>query len=137
MLGPNVAQVLHIHYFGSLDLLIHVPFQLHVKHTSLQSAWHSYLTLSVLPGTHLHLSGVQHVRVKCLSQGFLQKPVQSGDRICTTGSGCYKVPRSSHRARCSDSNFKFIILLFPIYLVFSKLYNYKSWITFTLSFSTV
>ena len=28
-----------------------------------------HITISVLPGTHLHLSPVKHVRMKCLSQG--------------------------------------------------------------------
>ena len=51
----------------SLDLLIHVPFQLPGEHTVLQPFWRIELivsiVISVLPGTHLHL------RVKCLAQG--------------------------------------------------------------------
>ena len=53
---------------SSLDLLLRVPFQLHGVHTVLQLFWRIelivYIAISVLPGTHLYLSQVKHVRVK-------------------------------------------------------------------------
>ena len=55
----------------SLDLFIHVPFQLHGEHTVLQPFWRIelivHIAISVLPGTHFHLSQVKHLRVKCLA----------------------------------------------------------------------
>ena len=57
----------------SLDQLICVPFQLHREHTVLQPFRHIeiivHIAISVLPGTHFHLSQVKHLRVKCLAQG--------------------------------------------------------------------
>ena len=53
-----------------------MPFQLHVygEHTVLQAFRRIELIVhiasSVLPGTHLHLSQVKHVSVKCLVQGL-------------------------------------------------------------------
>ena len=57
----------------SLDLFIRVPFQLHGKHTVLQPFRRYelivHIAISVLPGTHFHLSQVKHWRVKYLAQG--------------------------------------------------------------------
>ena len=57
----------------SLDLFIRVPFQLHEEHTVLQPFRRIelivHIAISVLPGTHFHLSQVKHLRVKCLAQG--------------------------------------------------------------------
>ena len=57
----------------SLDLFIHVPFQLPGEHTVLQPFRRIelivHIAISVLPGTHFHLSQVKHLRVKCLAQG--------------------------------------------------------------------
>ena len=57
----------------SLDLFIHVPFQLPGEHTVLQPFRRIelivHIAISVLPGTHFHLSRVKHLRVKCLAQG--------------------------------------------------------------------
>ena len=57
----------------SLDLFIRVPFQLHGEHTVLQPFRRIelivHIAISVLPGTHFHLSQVEHLRVKCLAQG--------------------------------------------------------------------
>ena len=57
----------------SLDLFIRVPFQLHREHTVLQTFQRIelivHIAISVLPGTHFHLSQVKHLRVKCLAQG--------------------------------------------------------------------
>ena len=57
----------------SLVLFIHVPFQLPEEHTVLQSFRRIelivHIAISVLPGTHFHLSQVEHLRVKCLAQG--------------------------------------------------------------------
>ena len=52
-----------------------VPFQFHRGHrrTVLQPfrriKFIVHIAISVLPGTHFHLSEVKHLRVKCLSQG--------------------------------------------------------------------
>ena len=60
-------------YPRSLDLLIRVLFQLYGEHTVLQPfrciELIVYIVISVLPGTHFHLSQVKHLRVKCLAQG--------------------------------------------------------------------
>ena len=57
----------------SLDLFIRVPFQLNGEHTVLQPFRRIelivHIVISVLPGTHFHLSQVKHLRVKCLAQG--------------------------------------------------------------------
>ena len=57
----------------SLDLVIRVLFQLHGEHTVLQPFRRIelivHIAISVLPGTHFHLSQVKHLRVKCLAQG--------------------------------------------------------------------
>ena len=57
----------------SLDLFIRVPFQLHGEHTVLQPFQRIelivHIAISVLLGTHLHLSQVKHFRVNCLAQG--------------------------------------------------------------------
>ena len=57
----------------SLDLFIRVPFQLHGEHTVLQPFRRMelivHIAISVLPGTHFHLSQVKHLKVKCLAQG--------------------------------------------------------------------
>ena len=57
----------------SLDLFIREPFQLHEEHTVLQPFRRIklivHIAISVLPGTHFHLSQVKHLRVKCLAQG--------------------------------------------------------------------
>ena len=57
----------------SLDLFIRVPFQLHREHTVLQPfrriALIVHIAISVLSGTHFHLSQVKHLRVKCFVQG--------------------------------------------------------------------
>ena len=57
----------------SLNLFIHVPFQLPGEHTVLQPFRRIelivHIAISILPGTHFHLSQVKHLRVKCLAQG--------------------------------------------------------------------
>ena len=57
----------------SLDLFIRVLFQLHGEHTVLQPFRRIelivHIAISVLPGTHFHLSQVKYLRVKCLAQG--------------------------------------------------------------------
>ena len=57
----------------SLDLFIRVPFQLHWENTVLQPFRRIelivHIAISVLPGTHFHLSQVKHLRVKCRAQG--------------------------------------------------------------------
>ena len=56
----------------SLDLFIHVTFQLHREHTVQQPFPYTELivhnAISVLLGIYLQLSQVKHVRVKCLAQ---------------------------------------------------------------------
>ena len=56
----------------SLDLLIHVPFQLPAEHRVLQPFRRIelivHIAISALPGTHFYLSQVRHLRVKCLAQ---------------------------------------------------------------------
>ena len=52
---------------SDLDLFIHVSFQLHGEHTVLHPFRH--ITISVLPGTHSHLSQVKHMRMKYLAEG--------------------------------------------------------------------
>ena len=51
----------------------HVPVQLPGEHTVLQPFRRIelivHIAISVLPGTHFHLSQVKHLRVKCLAQG--------------------------------------------------------------------
>ena len=53
----------------SLNRFIRVSFQLHGEHTVLQPCRHiqfiEHISLSVLPGTHSHLSQAKHVRVPC------------------------------------------------------------------------
>ena len=60
----------------SLDLFIRVPFQLHGEHAVLQPFRHIeliiHIAISVLPGTHFHLSQVKHLRVKCLAKEATQ-----------------------------------------------------------------
>ena len=57
----------------SLDLFIHMPFQLPAEHKVLQPFRRIelivHIAISALPGTHFHLSQVRHLRVKCLAQG--------------------------------------------------------------------
>ena len=57
----------------SLDLFIFVPFQLHGEHTVLQPFRHIelivHIPISVLSGTHFHLSQVKHLTAKCIAQG--------------------------------------------------------------------
>ena len=58
---------------ASPDLFIHVPFQFPGEHTVLQPFRRIelivHIAISVLPGTHFHLSQVKHLRVKSLAQG--------------------------------------------------------------------
>ena len=65
---------LHTYYPWSLDLFIHVSFQLpfcSIHHLQPFQRWEiiTHIAISVLPGTHLHPSQVKHGRVKCLAQG--------------------------------------------------------------------
>ena len=57
----------------SLDLFIREQLQLHGEHTVLQPFRRIelivHIAISVLPGTHFHLSQLKHLRVKCLAQG--------------------------------------------------------------------
>ena len=57
----------------SLDLFIRGPFQLHGEHKILQLFRRIelivHIAISVLLGTHFHLSQVKQLRVKCLAQG--------------------------------------------------------------------
>ena len=102
----------------SLDLFIREPFQLHGEHTVLQPFRRIelivHIAISVLPGTHFHLSQVKHLRVKCLAQGhniltmsqdwegrnmiFLWKLCTSGIRNRTAGSDIGRALRSNHCA---------------------------------------
>ena len=56
----------------SLDLFIRVSFQLPGEHTVLRPFRRIelivHIAITVLPGTHFHLSQVKHLRVKCLAQ---------------------------------------------------------------------
>ena len=55
---------------SSLDLFIRVPFQLQREHTVLQPFRRiELIAISVIPGTHFHLSQLKHLMVKCLAQG--------------------------------------------------------------------
>ena len=57
----------------SLECFICVPFQLQIEHTVLQSfrriEFVVNIAISVLPGTHFHLSLVKHLTVECIDQG--------------------------------------------------------------------
>ena len=57
-----------------MDLLIRVPFQLHGEHTVLQPFLRIeliiHIAITVLTGSHFHLSQVNQLRVKCLAQGL-------------------------------------------------------------------
>ena len=67
------CSVLFTHYPWSLVLSINVPFPIPfgANSTAAISALKTNRThaISVLPGPHLHLSQVKHIRVKCLPQG--------------------------------------------------------------------
>ena len=69
----SISSDFYIYPLVTGPLLIHVPSQLHGEHTVLQPFRRIelclYIAISVLPGTHLHLSQVKHLRVKCLVQG--------------------------------------------------------------------
>ena len=66
-----------VHGNGTLKYLTtricYVPFQLHGEHTVFQPFRRIelivHIAISVLPGTHFHLSKVKHLRVKCLARG--------------------------------------------------------------------
>ena len=77
----------------SLDLLIHVPFQLPGEHTVLQPFQRIelivHIVISVLPGTHYHLNQVKHLR---LDQGH------TGIRKRKACSDIGRAPRSNHCA---------------------------------------
>ena len=66
---------LHTHYPWSLDLLIHIPFQFsffrNIQHFQPfpRKEPIAHIAISVTPNTHLHLSQVMRVRVKCLVKG--------------------------------------------------------------------
>ena len=90
----------------SLRLLIRVPFQFNGELTVRQPFRRIeliiHLAISILPGTHFHLSQVKHLRVKCLAQDktskqcprierretwyFSRNPTPSGIRSRTAGS---------------------------------------------------
>ena len=90
----------------------------HGEHTVLQPSWRIelivHIAISVLPGTHFHLSQVKHLRVKCLAQNttswqcpqiergetwyFSENPAPSGIRNRTAGSDIGRAPRSNHCA---------------------------------------
>ena len=57
---------------SSLGLFIHVPSQLQGEHTALRPFRRIepiiHIAISVLPGTHFHMSQVKHLRVECLAQ---------------------------------------------------------------------
>ena len=57
----------------SLVLFIRVPFHLQREHTVLQPFLRIerivHIAISVIPGTHFHLSQLKHLMVKCLDQG--------------------------------------------------------------------
>ena len=103
----------------SLDLFIRVPSQLHGEHTILQPFRRIeliiHIAISVLSGTHFHLSRVKHMRVECLAQGhnietisqywerrnmiyFSENLAPSGIRNRTAGSDIGKAPRSNYYA---------------------------------------
>ena len=67
----TVLCAIHTYYPWSLDLFIHVIFQLPVLECTTIPAISvlgtNHMVISV-PGNHLHLSQVKHVRVKCLVQ---------------------------------------------------------------------
>ena len=69
----KILQVMLFDIFThALDLFLRVPF-FHGEHTVLQPFRRIELivhtAISVLPGTHFHLSQVKLLRVKCLAQG--------------------------------------------------------------------
>ena len=88
----------------SLGLLVRVPGQLQGEHTVLQPFRRIELTIhiviSLLPGTHVYLSQVKHVRVKCLSQGH---SIETMSRYCTKLRPCNAEWESS--LACLDSVF--------------------------------
>ena len=95
----------------SLDLFIRVPFQLLGEHTVLQPFRRIelivHIAISVLPGTHFHLSQVKHLRAECLAQGHniltmsqdsSENYAPSGIRNRTADSDIGRAPRSNHCA---------------------------------------
>ena len=102
----------------SLDLFIRVSFLLHGENTVLQPFRRIelivHIAISVLPGTHFHLSQVKHLRVKCLGQGhniltmsqdwegrnmlFLWKFCTKRDSKPHGSSEIGRAPRSNHCA---------------------------------------
>ena len=67
----------------SLDPFVRVPFQVHGEHTVLRPFRRIDLIVhtatSVLPGIHLHLSQVKHIKVKCLAQGHNIETMERGE----------------------------------------------------------
>ena len=85
----------------SLDLFIRVPSQLHGEHTVLQPFRRieliTHYVISVLPGTHFHLSQVRHLRVPCpRTQHRNNIPLLRGrNKICLWKS-CTKRDKKPH-----------------------------------------
>ena len=109
----------------SLYLFSRVPSQLHGEHTVLQPLRRIeliiHISISVLPGTHFHLSQVKHLIVKCLAQGhnietvpqnwderhiiFLWKSCTKRDSKSHTGSDIGKTLRSNHCIMSLETTF--------------------------------
>ena len=67
-----------------------MPFQLHGEHTAVQPFRRIglivHIAISVLPGTHLHLSQVTHVRLKCIYKGHnIEKTISSLFKVILGG----------------------------------------------------
>ena len=88
----------------SLDLFIRVPFQLHGEHTVQQQFRRIelivHIAFSVLPGAHLHLSQVEHARVKCNAQGHKHR-----NNLCVNANKL-RVPRPT-----TSSEWKLLIFI--------------------------
>ena len=65
-------------------MFIRVPFQLPGEHTVLQPFRRIelivHIAIYVLPGTHIYLSQVKHLRVKCLAQHLKNVPRLGGEK---------------------------------------------------------
>ena len=83
----NISSDSYMFTTWPLDLFIRVPTQLHGEHTVLQPFWRIvliiHIAISVLPGTHFHLSQVKHLRVKCLATRTRHRnnvPILTGEK---------------------------------------------------------
>ena len=89
----------------SLDLFIRVPPQLHGAYSP--AAIVALIAISVLSGTHFHLSRVKHLRVECLAQGHNIETMsqdREGENVIFLWKSCTKQgskPHDSQRHRQS------------------------------------